>query len=175
MASPVPSKTVKVYDVQYNEDVHCIMCKAVVVKPVEVQLCKLLACESCCIELMSTKPSFDCPGCSMKHSYSIESFSSISPLVKKVLSDLSVQCDKCHRLVRLASMNDDCSSSTHQSLSHPKATIEDIIQQPLEAEPTILERKAATSLVSRLLHQQRDGTISLRSCKYNDLSVITYM
>lgn len=175
MASPVPSKTVKVYDVQYNEDVHCIMCKAVVVKPVEVQLCKLLACESCCIELMSTKPSFDCPGCSMKHSCSIESFSSISPLVKKVLSDLSVQCDKCHRLVRLASMNDDCSSSTHQSLSHPKATIEDIIQQPLEAEPTILERKAATSLVSRLLHQQRDGTISLRSCKYNDLSVITYM
>ena len=59
---------------------------------------------------------------------------------------------------RLASLNDDC--STHQSLN-PNATLEDIMQQPLEAEPTILERKAATSLVSRLLHQQGDGTISL--------------
>ena len=46
-------------------------------------------------------------------------------------------------------MNDDC--GTHQSLN-PNATLENIMQQPLEAEPTILELKAATSYVPRLLH-----------------------
>ena len=47
---------VQVLDVQYKEDVCCVVCKStVVIKAVEIQPCKLLACQSCCIELVSKK------------------------------------------------------------------------------------------------------------------------
>lgn len=97
VASPLPSmKVTKAFDVEYQEEVHCIVCKLLVVKPVEVQPCKLLACDSCCIELISSKTPFDCPGCNMKHSCSIDSFSFVSPLAKKIICDLYVKCEKCH-------------------------------------------------------------------------------
>ena len=88
-------KVTKAFDVEYQE-VHRTVCKLLVVKPLEVQPCKLLACESCCIELISSKTPFDCPGCNMKHSSSIDSFSFVSPLAKKIVCDLYVKCEKCH-------------------------------------------------------------------------------
>ena len=65
--------------------------------------------------LISSKTPFDCPGCNMKHSCSVYSFSFVSPLVKKIIRDLYVKCEKCHGKITLASLNDDCSS--HQSLN----------------------------------------------------------
>ena len=47
---------VQVIDVQYKEDVCCVVCKStVVIKAVKIQPCKLLACQNCCIELVSEK------------------------------------------------------------------------------------------------------------------------
>ncbi len=36
---------------------------------------------------------------------------------------------------------------------------DDVIQQPLQAEPTHLEKQVALNLVSRMMHQQGNSTI----------------
>ena len=92
------------------------------------------------------------------HDCSVSTFSSVSPFVKKVICDLLVRCEKCDKKIKLVSLTDDCATHRSQNLN---VTLEDIIQQPLDAEPTSLEKRAATNLVTRLLHQQGDGSISL--------------
>ncbi len=66
---------------------------------------------------------------------------------------------KCAKQVKLHTLNQHC--STHQSQFSHHVTLEDIIQLPLDVEPSVLEKRAATSLMSRLLHHQQDDTISL--------------
>ena len=155
----MPSTTVQVLDVLYKEDVCCVVCKSdIVVKAVEIQPCKLLACQSCCIELVASKQPFSCPGCSLMHDCSVTTFSPVSSIVKKIICDLLVKCEKCKKTIKLVSLSDEC--ATHQS-QNPNVTLEDIIQQPLDAEPTGLEKRAATNLITRLLHQKGDGSISL--------------
>ena len=63
---------------------------------------------------------------------------------------------KCNRKIRLATINEDCSH--HLSIT-VNATLEDNLHQPLEAEPTNIEKRVAASLVKRILHQQSDNTI----------------
>ena len=61
VASAVPSsKVTDVLDGSYNKEVCCVKCRAIVVKPVEIQPCKSLACSSCCLDLVSDKRCFCC-------------------------------------------------------------------------------------------------------------------
>ena len=153
-----PSTDVQVLDAHYKEDICCVACKtAVVIKAVEIEPCKSLTCQHCCIELV--KEPFCCPGCSMTHECSAVTFQSVSPIVSKVIGDLLVKCLKCAKQVKLYTLNQDC--CTHQSQISQHVTLEDIIQLPLDVEPSGLENRAATSLVSRLLYHQQDYTISL--------------
>ena len=158
VASSVPSsKITEVLDCSYKEHVSCVQCKLLVVKPVEIQPCKSLACSSCCLDLVYKKTQFCCPGCSHEHESGIDSFSHVSPTVNKILCDLVVKCTKCNKNIRLATLNDNC---LHHKSMNENITLEEIIQQPLEAEPTNLEKRAAASLVTRLLHQKGDNIIS---------------
>ena len=68
---------------------------------------------------------------------------------------MPVKCSKCGHEVPLAAVNKDCNDHEHSE----KVTLEDVIQQPLEAEPTNLEKQAVVSLMSRIMHHQGDATM----------------
>ena len=58
-----------------------------------------------------------------------------------------VMSERCGQQVSLQVLENDCSGH---------------IEQPLEVEPTHLEKQVALNLVSRMMHQQGDtGTVSL--------------
>ena len=156
----LPSTDVQVLDAHYRDDVCCVACKTVIViEAVQIEPCKSLACQHCCIELVSNKEPFRCPGCLMTHECSAVTFQSVYPIIMKVIGDLLVKCLKCAKQVKLYTLNQDC--CTHQSQFSQHVTLEDIIQLPLDVEPSGLEKRAATNLVSRLLYHQQDDTISL--------------
>ncbi len=158
MASCVSgSKFTDSVDSIYKKDASCVKCNSIVDKPVEIQPCKSLACCSCCLDFTKNKNTrFRCPGCSSEHESITNTFTQISPIVNKIICDLLVKCEKCHKKIRLAIVNEDCCH--HQSIDQ-NATLDDIIHQPLESEPTKIERQVAASLVKRILHQQSDNTI----------------
>lgn len=76
VSCPIPATEIRVLDAQYKEDVCCIVCKCLAIKAVEIQPCKILARQSCCIQLVSQKqPAFTCPGCSLSHDCADVTFS----------------------------------------------------------------------------------------------------
>ena len=135
-----------------TEDFRCVFCKSFVIRPVEIQPCKSLGCCSCCINV-SSDITFTCPGCSEIHQSTASVFSKVSPIIEKVLSEVLVTCKTCGHPVSLVSASDRCSNHAPTE----KVTLEELIQVPLEAEPTNLEKRAAASLVSRIIHHQGQG------------------
>ena len=140
----------------YTDNFTCVFCKSFVVKPVEIQPCKSLACSICCINV-STGETFHCPGCSSSHECTASVFSRLSPIVEKVLCQVPVKCKTCGHPVILSAANEKCSH--HERPEH--VTLEEVIQVPLTAEPTNLEKRAAANLVSRMIHHQGDSTLTV--------------
>lgn len=80
----------------------------------------------------------------------------------KVLGDLLVTCDKvgCTEVVALKNlrkhMDSGCTHEMH-TFSPSKLTVGQILSRPLTSPPTTAERKAATSVVKRLMGSSPDG------------------
>ncbi len=145
----------------------CIFCKSFVFHPVEVQPCKSIAYSICCNNITLGKTTFQCPGCSKQHEAGVISVTKISSIAEKLLREMFVKCLQCGQHVSLEDENADCNSHNCRS---DRVTLEDIVNQPLNAEPTNLEKKAVINVVSRLMHQSDDnmqinltrrGTISI--------------
>lgn len=68
IANPIPVRDVSLdvlVDNSYTDNYTCSVCKSFVVRPVEIQPCKTLACLSCCLGVISLgQITFDCLGCS---------------------------------------------------------------------------------------------------------------
>lgn len=139
----------------YLTNYTCGFCKRFVVQPVEIEPCKSLACSSCCIDACGQLPVFTCAGCSVEHTTVISSFSRLSPIAIKVLNELLVKCTKCHYEVPLLMISSDCKN--HSQLAKVP-TIDDIIHQPLEAEPTQFETRAVSNVMSRIIYHQNEST-----------------
>lgn len=141
-------------------DITCGRCNMIVSHPLEILPCKKLVCRDCCLCLVKQKPCFKCPGCSEFHETVYESFSKVSPVVDNILMEVVMRCQKCGRQVKLGKYTDeDCNSHVTQ------VTAEEMINQPLEAEPTKLEKQAAVNVVSRLLHHSKDQVVRLQISK----------
>lgn len=140
----------------YTEDFTCVFCKSFVVKPVEIQPCKSLACSICCINV-SPGETFHCPGCSNIHECTASVFSKLSPIVEKVLCQVLVKCKTCGHPVTLSAAYEKCSH--HEQAE--QVALEEVVQVPLDAELTNLEKRAAVNLVSRMIHHQGDSTLTL--------------
>ena len=141
----------------YETDYTCIFCKFSVTCPVEIHPCKGLACSKCCTNVVESGKQFFCSFCSNEYEVASSSFGRKSPVAEKVLREMLVMCERCGQQVSLQVLENDCSGHIERA-----ATLEDFIQQPLEVEPTHLEKQVALNLISRMMHQQGDtGTVSL--------------
>ena len=145
----------QVVDTACGGDITCTSCKSAVKNPVEILPCKSLICCECSLGLISGSSEFTCPGCSESHKSSTTSFTSLSAIEEKMIKNTLVECEKCMRTIPLSSIDKSCGQ--HDSWltlgSGSSATLTDIVNQPLEAEPTTLEKQVATNIVTRLLHQ----------------------
>lgn len=100
-----------------------------------------IACSQCCefqLNCQSSKATFLCLGCSSQHKSDITTFTKLSSIAEKVLSRMIVRCDECDKDVSLEDVNKPCGS--HGGLESVPS-IKEVINQPLNVEPTDLEKK----------------------------------
>ncbi len=145
--------TIPLVNTSLLENVTCPLCCLAINKPVQISACKSLMCCSCCHNLITQKPTFSCPGCTEDHDSSIHSFSQPSRIVTNMLNEMIVQCEMCCEKVKLASIDKEC-NQYHRN--NQNRTLEDVVNQPLETEPSKLEKQAAINL---LFHQGDDDTV----------------
>ena len=136
-----------------QNDLKCCSCGLAANKPVEIVPCKSLMCSSCCFHLTYGEV-FECPGCQSLHK-SPESFTKPSLLVEKQFLHTLVRCSKCYKQTRIENINKDCSQ--HNDEIHD-LTLRDIVNQPLEAEPTRMETDAAAHILSRTFRHKEANT-----------------
>jgi hypothetical protein len=86
------------------------------------------------------KGQFNCPGCSNKHDVSTITFSQLSTIEAKVFHNMLLSCDKAKHKTPNKDQN---------------ITLREVINQPVEEEPSELESRAAVKVISRLLHQEQ--------------------
>ena len=139
----------------YIESITCTLCKSAVCEPVQVMPCKSLMCCSCLLcHLDKELDTFECPGCSEKHDNNTSSFSKLSPVAEKILSNMMVKCEKCYKPIKLLISKKSCDHHGDLSCSN----LMEVVSLPLDVQPTIIKKQVSTNVVTRLLHHN-DNTI----------------
>ena len=148
-------KLSQVVDESWKTHITCTSCRLAANNPVQIIPCRSLLCSSCTSGLIS-QATFECPGCSSQHISSSSTFTNLSSLEEKMFRDLMVKCEKCNGTVKLEHTENDCAHHHSDSM-----TLRDVLNQPLEEEPSKLEKRAAIKVVSRILHQNESTTCTL--------------
>ncbi len=149
----------QVIDEVSKANMTCSCCHLAANRPVEVLPCKSLVCYQCCVSLITTsEASFGCPGCLGRHEHAPCSFSKPSPIIERMLNEVTVRCELCNINVKLEILNNNCK---YHAQSRQHLTLEDVVNHPLEATPSRLETQVAAKVVSRMLRQSDDGTVTL--------------
>ena len=165
----------QVADESWKTHVTCTCCNLAANDPIRILPCRSLICSSCSRDL-SSRPTFECPGCSSQHQSSSSTFTGLSGIEENLFRNLEVKCDKCDEMVRLKDVVADCAHHSADG-SQTVETLEDVLKRPLEEEPSKLEKRAAIKVVSRILHQNETSTCTLstggRVCK-NLIIIILY-
>ena len=157
IASPVPNFTLnQLLDDQYKAIVTCCQCHSAAIKPIELLPCKSIICCTCSLELAKSQ-SFNCPGCLCDHPSNEDTFTRLSPLTERLFNDINVICEHCNCKVKLVMLGEECRK--HQD-SH-QVSLNDVLQSNDSRIPTDLEKKAALSVVSKLVQQSDSGTLQL--------------
>uniref|UniRef100_A0A1X7V608 RING-type domain-containing protein n=1 Tax=Amphimedon queenslandica TaxID=400682 RepID=A0A1X7V608_AMPQE len=143
----------------YHDILTCKLCSSSISDPVEVLPCQSLFCSSCLLEYVNKDmETFHCPGCSDDHVCTDATFTYISPVAEKMICNISVRCDKCFNTVKLDTINKFCDQHIQN-----KIECSDMLCLPLQSQPTTMEKKMASNVVTRLLHQSNDTLITLRT------------
>lgn len=154
----------QIMDEGLKEHVTCTRCHLAANRPVQILPCKSLACYNCCVFLSQNNTVFNCPGCSCEHEPVPSTFAKLSPFEEKGFNELVLKCEKCDSAIPLESFNKNCE---HHNSSHTKngtgtsMTVQDIMNQPMEVEPSKLESRVAMKVVSRFLHSNKTKTCTL--------------
>ncbi len=153
-------------------DLQCSICRHIVDEPVELP-CKVPACADCCIGLAQKGDITSCPSCQQCHDTTTASFQPVSSVHMKLLSHLVLKCD-CGKSVLLGSLAQHLSSGCREMVAEVASaiTVEQILEQPLDAPTTSLEKQAAGHLVRKMLHQSSNpNTITVPTgghvCRYS--------
>ena len=141
----------------------CSLCANIVDQPVETP-CRKLVCSTCVVSLLRSCSidHFPCPSCKGTHEITVSSFPEATEVVMKVAGELLVTCDRvgCSEVVPLKNlrthMNSGCTYAFH-TFSPSKLTVGQILSRPLTSTPTTAERRAATSVVKRLMGSSPAG------------------
>lgn len=143
------------FDKTYIESITCKLCNSSLRDPVEVLPCKSLLCCSCVLKVKALE-SFNCPGCSESHELIASSFSRMSPVTEKMIKNILIKCNKCNQIIKLSQSQESCDQHGSVCLN-----LKEVTCRPLEAEPTSLEKQAATNIVSRMLHYSDNALVKL--------------
>ena len=139
-------------------DLQCSLCSCIVDKPVQTPCGKTVCgvCISMAISKCVSLESYTCTSCSGVHTISDASYPAAPDLLIKVLGELLLTCDiaSCSEVVALKNLKTHVQSgckATLPTFSPSKLTIGQIVSRSLTSPPTAAERKAATSVVKRLM------------------------
>ena len=125
-------------------DFQCTLCNNIVDRPVETPCRKLV-----CVECIPDR--YLCQHCSTVHALS--TFTSVPPVTLKFLGSLLIQCEKCTEVVELKCLRKHIDSGCSQTgqFSPSQLTIAQLLSRSITSPPTVIEQKAATSVVKRMI------------------------
>ena len=149
-------------------DLECQFCHCIVDQPLELP-CKATMCMNCL--LWVAHRGYSCPKCGVDHEPT--SASATSSVFTKVLLTRVLQCI-CGKQVQLQHLRQHIVTGCRELVAEsPEAlTVQDILQQPLNAPTTSLEKRTAGHLVRKMLLEADTGTISLPTGGH--VSIIMY-
>ena len=141
-------------------DLTCASCNTAIKNPVELMPCKSLVCCTCSLQLIDGSSNFICPGCTQSHECSTSSFTALSPIEERTIKLTLVKCYRCYGTIELMSLNKTCDDHK-QMISNDNTTLCDIVNRPMDSEPTALEKQVATNVVMRLPNQTDSMVVKL--------------
>ena len=142
-----------------HSDLHCCTCFNVLNSPVQLS-CSSFICSSCLTKWIELSQSNKCPVCYC-HSLTTSEIKNLQPIHFRLLQDTIVKCTDCAQSVKLSDMKSHncCTTSSTTSSSDPtELTATDILRQPITSPPTNIEKKVASNLMKRMMH---DGHITI--------------
>ena len=146
----------QITDQTYSNSVTCIICNFAIHNPVEVLPCKTMVCCTCLLSNLDQKlDKFQCPGCSDYHDTVVSSFTKLSPVAEHMINNMLLNCEECHKPVKLQDLNKGCFHHDTGSV------IIDSRKLSLGAQPTTAEKQVATNIVTRLLHNSDSALVTL--------------
>ena len=134
-------------------------CDTVLDEPIELP-CKHLVCRECCFNILKDNlHSLPCPHCQCNHPLQQSTFRTPAPLTDKLLQQLVIRCDRseaCNKVVHLrdlkSHLESKCKLLTNSTITS-SVTLDQILQQPVNAPATQIEMEAAGHVVRKILAQ----------------------
>ena len=138
-------------------DLQCPFCACIVDEAVQLS-CRALICLGCA--LWTVHRGDNCPSCHTEHEPS--SVTAAPTVVINLLLNQVLKCI-CGKQIQLQHLQQHLNSGYKEFIveSPVTVTVEDILQQPLDAPATSLEKRTAGHLVRKMLHQSESATICL--------------
>lgn len=146
----------QINDDRIKESVTCCSCSSAANKPVELLPCKSIACSKCSLDLAKSA-TFICPGCSLEHPSTEDTFTKLSSIAERMFADLTVTCEHCQCRIKLENLDEECS----EHMESHQASLEDVLAVQNDRAPTELEKKVALTVVSKMVKQNETATIKL--------------
>ena len=172
------------------DDLVCPMCSSIVGRPIQLTICNRLICLNCLCSSLS-RNGFSCPCCGSDHLKDHNTMVCPSPVVMKIIGDLLVSCEKCHKqvvvgiqtrylksvstsnLIHLIAsyqqhldsncMESQTSGSSQESAPSPVTTIQEVIAKSPDSPLTPQEMKLTTTLVHRRLSKSSNGILEVKT------------
>lgn len=144
-------------------DIFCSICTEVLSQPLQLA-CHRMVCAKCLIQTINISGRLACP-CCYDHPLNSSYFEPPNAVTMAVLGSLHVRCNRdCNKTVRADCYNQHIASNCKDyylcsTLSPTRATIRDILNKPLDAPPTLAEKRVAENVVKRMMTAH--GTVKI--------------
>ena len=128
-------------------DLECPICTNILDRPIELVTCGSHVCAACCCEWLKVTNTLSCPSCYGDHFHTFSTIRLGSTLVLKLVGGLLTECRECKQAVKVADYRAHRCNTHTQSPSEVR--VEDVLQRPLSAPLTPIERQLQSSLARR--------------------------
>ena len=135
----------------------CTACSQVLTQPLELACSHHICCQCLCNRLQQSGQ-LHCPSCHQELPLVPESVRKPPPLLLSFLGGLEVRCATCERTVMVKHLDIHFKSGCTR---HVNVNIDDILVQPLSTPTTHKEKQLASSVVRRMLNEEKSCSIKI--------------
>ena len=145
---------------KYTSVVTCPVCCDVLDLPIELSTCGTTICAECCCSWVRISQSLKCPCCYSTHLGDFHTIPPASSLVRMVLEDLDIECEKCGQTLQAKTYDQHI---TNGCVGKSTTMIQGILQMPTDTPLTPLEQRLQCTLVKRSLNTSDQSVLRVKT------------